>query len=251
MARKYESIPGFYCWSLEKCEEEIVIAALGEIAGLISPGQKWQRMLEDYFFDRGKGLADEALVEINRVRKHHGLETIEIRETAVGDYALSRDEPMKSQRRRQIREELCEASQEVRGERLARAKAEEERLPPPHYTYDDFKLRKLQQNAARPLGQGDIAKVPSAWRAGDAPEVIPIGTRLPPRSEKHANFQRLLPGRTENVLEAIRKLTNLSSPNYEFEEAEVEKIFDTLRERLDEACARFRRRLTNLSRVTL
>lgn len=80
--------------------------------------------------------------------------------------------------------------------------------------------------------------------------MIPIGTRLPPVSKKHANFQRLLPFRTENVLEAIRKLTNLSSANYEFEEAEVEESFDTLRERLDEARARFQRRL-NRTRITL
>src|SRR5271167_2930659 len=149
MARKYEPVPGsgFCCWSLEKCEEEIVIGALGEISGLIPLGQKWQRTLEEYFFERGKGLADEALVEVNRVREHHGLEPIQIRETAVGDYALSRDELMKSQRRRQIRKELSEASPEVRAERLAQAKAEAERLPPSHYTYEEFKLRKLQQNA--------------------------------------------------------------------------------------------------------
>ena len=36
MARKYEAGPDFYCWNLEKCEEEIVIAALGEIVRLIS-----------------------------------------------------------------------------------------------------------------------------------------------------------------------------------------------------------------------
>jgi hypothetical protein len=145
MARKYEPVPGsgFYCWSLEKCEEEIVVAAYGEISGLILPGQKWQRTLEYHFFELGKGLADEALTEINRIRAQHGLEPIQIRETAVDDYALSRDEVMKSQRRRQIRKELSEASPDVRAERLAQANAEAERLLSSHYTYEEFKLRKL------------------------------------------------------------------------------------------------------------
>ena len=70
MARKYEPVPGsgFYCWSLEKCEEEIFIVALGEIASLIPPGQKWQRTLEYHFFELGKGLADETLIEMNGAR---------------------------------------------------------------------------------------------------------------------------------------------------------------------------------------
>jgi hypothetical protein len=251
MARKYEAIPGFYCWNLEKCEEEIVIAALGEISGLIPLGQKWRWTLQDYFFERGKGFADEALSGINRIRADHDLEPVQIRETAVGDYALSRDELMKSQRRHQIREELREASADVWAERLAQAKVEEAHLPPAHYTYEDFKLRKLQQNAALPLGQEDRAKTPSAWRAGGAPEVIPIGPRLLPVSKKHANFQRLFPSRIENVLEAIRKLTNLSSPNYAIEEADLEEVdenLDTCLERLEQARARFRRRLANQSR---
>jgi hypothetical protein len=252
MARKYEPVPGsgFNCWSLEKCEEEIFIVALSEISGLIPPGQKWQRTLEYHFFELGKGLADETLIEMNGARQQHGLEPISITETAVGDYASSRDESAKSRRRRQIREELGKAGPEVRAKLLAQAKAEKNRLSPAHYTYEDFKLRKLQQDAARPPGQGDIAKIQSARRAGDAPDAILIGARLPPRSDKHANFQRLFPGRTANVSEAIRKLTNLSSPNYEFEEPEVEKIFNTLRQRLNEAHAKFRRRLTIRSRMT-
>ena len=74
---------------------------------------------------------------------------------------------------------------------------------------------------------------------------------MPPRSEKHANFRRLAEARTEKLLEGIRKLANLSSPNYEFEYAEVKKIFDTLQEGLEEAHGRFRRGLTQRRRFTL
>ena len=34
MARKYEYMPGRYAWNLEKCEEEVLIAAYDEICRL-------------------------------------------------------------------------------------------------------------------------------------------------------------------------------------------------------------------------
>lgn len=206
MGRRYEAGPDFYCWSLEKCEEEIVIAALGEISGLIQSGQKWQRTLECHFFELGKGFADECLNEMNGARERHGLEPILIRETAVGDYVRNRDEAMKSGRRRRACEELSQASPQVLAERLAQAKAEEKRLLAPHYTYEEFKLRKLQQNAAAPLRQDKVAKRASVCGVADVPRVIPIGIGMHPISEKHANFRRLATARTDRVLGDIRKL---------------------------------------------
>jgi hypothetical protein len=44
-----------------------------------------------------------------------------------------------------------------------------------------------------------------------------LTAQMPPRSEKHKNFRRLAQARTDMVLEALRKLANLSSPNYEFD----------------------------------
>lgn len=78
-----------------------------------------------------------------------------------------------------------------------------------------------------------------------------IVRQMPPRSEKHANFRRLAQARTDSVLEALRKLSNLSSPNYEFEDAEVEKIFTAIEDGVEEARGRFRRGLTKRSRFTL
>jgi hypothetical protein len=74
--------------------------------------------------------------------------------------------------------------------------------------------------------------------------------KMPPRSLKHDNFRRLAQARTESVLEALRKLSNLSSPNYEFEDSEVEKIFAAIEQGVEEARGRFRRGLTNRSRFT-
>jgi hypothetical protein len=78
-----------------------------------------------------------------------------------------------------------------------------------------------------------------------------IVRQMPPRSEKHANFRRLAQARTESVREALRKLANLSSPNYEFTDAEVERIFSAIERGVDEARGRFRRDLTKRSRFTL
>jgi hypothetical protein len=78
-----------------------------------------------------------------------------------------------------------------------------------------------------------------------------IERKMPPRSEKHSNFRRLAQARTESVLEALRKLSNLSSPNYEFEDSEVEKIFDAIQDGVEEARGRFRRGLNSRSRFRL
>jgi hypothetical protein len=53
------------------------------------------------------------------------------------------------------------------------------------------------------------------------------------------------------VLEALRKLSNLSSPNYEFTDVEVERIFSTITDGVEEARGRFRRDLTKRPRFTL
>ena len=84
-----------------------------------------------------------------------------------------------------------------------------------------------------------------------APGSRVLSRQMPPRSEKHANFRRLAQARTERVLEELRKLANLSSPNYEFEDVEVEKVFQAIEEAIEEARGRFRRGLTKRSRFTL
>jgi hypothetical protein len=78
-----------------------------------------------------------------------------------------------------------------------------------------------------------------------------IERKMPPRSEKHENFRRLAEARTHQVLEALRKLSNLSSSNYEFEDFEVEKIFLAIEQGVEEARGRFRRDLHKRGRFTL
>ena len=78
-----------------------------------------------------------------------------------------------------------------------------------------------------------------------------IERKMPPRSEKHENFRRLAEARTHQVLEALRKLSNLSSPNYEFEDSEIEKIFSAIEQGVEEARGRFRRDLNKRGRFTL
>src|SRR6266481_459723 len=111
MARKYEYRPGCYAWNLEQCEEELFIAVYVRISPFISPDQQY--MVEHYFFERGDGLSDGCVDEVDALCKHHGLEPIEFTETGIDGYALSRDKPMKSQRRRQIRDEFAHTSDEV------------------------------------------------------------------------------------------------------------------------------------------
>ena len=65
---------------------------------------------------------------------------------------------------------------------------------------------------------------------------------MPDDSTKHENFRRLAEARTQAVLEALRKLSNLSSPNYEYEEDEVDRVFAAVQRAVDEGRERFRPR---------
>ncbi|MHB1302533.1 MAG: hypothetical protein ACYCZB_03535 [Acidiphilium sp.] len=58
--------------------------------------------------------------------------------------------------------------------------------------------------------------------------------------DKAEAFRRLAENRTNEALEAIRKIGNLSNrANYSFEAAQVEKVFDALRRALEAAEAKF------------
>ena len=168
MARKFEYATGHYAWNLETCEEEILIAAYGEICQFISDDQTWKAEFENHFFDHGNGLAVGHLDSINAVRRRRVLDIIVIRETDIYDYARSRDKLLKSNQRRRIREELKAASVHVRQHRIEAAMAEEQRLPPPHMTYDVYKARRQQLQKTSTLSFEEVTKRMRAHQAASA-----------------------------------------------------------------------------------
>src|SRR5258708_6833355 len=61
------------------------------------------------------------------------------------------------------------------------------------------------------------------------------------RREKHENFRRLAQARTNNIIDGIRKLGNLSNRNnYEYTTAEWEKVFLAIQKNLDRTRSKFR-----------
>ena len=56
---------------------------------------------------------------------------------------------------------------------------------------------------------------------------------------KHDKFKRLAAQRVTNALKKIELIGNLSSPGYECTSEEVEKIFATLQQTLDNTKSRF------------
>lgn len=58
--------------------------------------------------------------------------------------------------------------------------------------------------------------------------------------DKRGDFRRLAERRTLATLDGIRKIENLSNrANYEYDAAQVNRVFTTLREALDEAQGKF------------
>ncbi len=59
-------------------------------------------------------------------------------------------------------------------------------------------------------------------------------------SAKHEQFRRLAESRTNKALDAIGRISNLSNRSlYAWEEAEVEKVVEALRDAVSEVEARF------------
>ena len=70
--------------------------------------------------------------------------------------------------------------------------------------------------------------------------------------DKRGDFRRLAQQRTVSALDVIRKIENLSNKaNYEYTPEQVEKIFDTLREAIDHAEARFADKRDRIRNFTL
>jgi hypothetical protein len=182
MARKYEYTPGRHAWNLEKCEEEVLIAAYEEICRFIPPEQRWKIEFENHFFDHGNGVAVEFLDSVNAARRRRGLDAIVIRETDVFDYARSPDKLLKSSHRRRVREELRDARMDVRERRVELAKAEAERLPRPHMTYDEYKARRQQHRAESVLSFEEITKRLVAQKAASPTQ--------PPTTKPTLNLER-------------------------------------------------------------
>jgi hypothetical protein len=59
-------------------------------------------------------------------------------------------------------------------------------------------------------------------------------------SEKHANFHRVAERRTDSIVDALRVLSNLSGPSYEWSPAEVMAYLDRIDAAKEEALARFK-----------
>src|SRR6516162_1576070 len=148
MAQKFD-IRGGYAWNVEQCEELLLIAGYEEIYRYIPADQTWKYEFETHFFEIGDGVAAEFVDAINAVRKRCELEVIVIRETNLYEYGRSPDKRIKSTNRRRIREELTDASVDERQRRIEGAKVEEQRLPPPHRTYEEHKAWKQQQQEAQ------------------------------------------------------------------------------------------------------
>ena len=61
------------------------------------------------------------------------------------------------------------------------------------------------------------------------------------QENKHDKFKRLASKRVNDLMKKIKNIGNLSSANYEYSDEEVEKIFLSLQEALDNAKAKFQK----------
>jgi hypothetical protein len=158
MARKYEIGPDYFAWNLEQCEEVVLIATFEETKKFIPPGEIWQTEFENHFFIHGNGIAQTYIDQLNAVRRRHGLDRFELRETDLSDYGRTPNKQFRSETRNRIRQELREMPTNERIKRIERANAEIQILPAPHYTYEQWKQRRDQYASQSRLSREEIAR---------------------------------------------------------------------------------------------
>jgi hypothetical protein len=102
-----------------------------------------------------------------------------VRETDVYDYGRSQDRRFKADHRRRIREELKDASADERQRRIEGAKAEEQRLPPPRTTFEEYKVRK-QLQARSGLTPKELSKRAIVQQAASTASPAPTKPKIAP-----------------------------------------------------------------------
>jgi hypothetical protein len=140
MARKIEISSGKYAWNLDRCEEILTIIDYNEIVRFIPPAQAmWSRDFEDVFYQKGAPLGFYLIDRINDVRKRKNLKTLTFRETDLSEYGRIIDRAERAKARRALRDQITELDPKGLAAMIEQATIAMDSLPPPHFTYDEWK----------------------------------------------------------------------------------------------------------------
>lgn len=173
MARIYEIAPNHLAYNFERCEETVLVDAYLSVMRCIPPTEGWRHEFENHFFQHGNGVSAQFIEHINVHLRRKGLPTLNVRETDLSEYGRSLDKGMKSNNRRSLRLELERLPDDKRTRLVEHAKAEADRLPAPHLTFERFKERR-----ERLLREGEISREAirrrEALRAAQDPKPQPV-----------------------------------------------------------------------------
>jgi len=158
MARKFEIGPNYYAWHLEQCEEVAFTDFYLKVAPFIPPTETWKVELENHFYYHGNGLAQVYIDRLNAIARKHSIERFDLQETDISDYGRTNNKLYRAETRSRIRTEIQEATTDERTTRVTRAKAEMQALPPPHFTFEQFKARRDQYSSASKLSREEVSK---------------------------------------------------------------------------------------------
>jgi hypothetical protein len=205
MARKYAFGTNRFAWNLNRCEEILIITAYNEIARFVPPDLEWLHEFEHIFYDAGKGIGFHLLAAINEVRKRKRLKPLVLRETDIGPNERRLDSTLRAKERRRLRDELATLSPPKRAEAVEEATEQAASLPPPHFTWDQYRARQDWIDDDRhTLTQEEISRRLNAV-ASTAAAAPPV---KPAREAADARFIKMLtlasdPALHEEIISAL------------------------------------------------
>src|SRR5260221_2898566 len=137
-------------YSLERCEEVVLLDAYLQVARRIPPDQSYFRsQFEKHYFEIGNGVAQSFVDQLNSHLRRCRIPEVIIRETEISDYGRNPDRSMKADRRQQLRTALETMPKKQRTAIVAHALTEMDELPAPHRTVAEYEVeRKRRQQVA-------------------------------------------------------------------------------------------------------
>jgi hypothetical protein len=126
-------------YNMERCEEVVLIDAYLKIVSRMALTDNLRVEFDYYFFDKGSGIAADTIDGLNVHLKRIGQPVLEFPETVVFDYGRNPDKVWKASQRAAIRQELESIEPAYRQKMVDHARAEAQRLTPPHRTWEEYR----------------------------------------------------------------------------------------------------------------
>ena len=164
MGKIYRVGAGVMVWSLERCEEMVLLDAWLRAKRRIPASEHWTFDLEYHLFDKGDGISERHLASMNRHLRRIGAQEVQFAETNPTDYIRKGSHELRRKDRLKLKEMLEGVEPDVRAIRVAAAWQSMNELEPAYRTYEQWRAT-FRKPDAMPARRITARPMPTISRA--------------------------------------------------------------------------------------